>query len=149
MCVSVIVKDRGPGISAIDQDRIFRPFVKLSNSSRLNPNGVGLGLFVCRVICERLGGDICCYSEKDQGVAGATFEFRFLLDGIWRQNVSPQQQIGTRFYGGHEAVRVLSSSSLAASQRASEMDLKESLIFDDKLSRASDSCVDAIDKIDE
>ena len=72
--LSVIVQDEGPGISAEDQERIWLPFTTLEASKRLNPHGVGLGLTLCKIICENYGGDISVYSD---GYNGSTFEFRF------------------------------------------------------------------------
>ena len=43
-----------------------------------NPNGLGLGLFVSKLICERSKGDICCFSK---GLGhGAAFEFRIQVE---------------------------------------------------------------------
>ncbi|MFQ7387069.1 MAG: sensor histidine kinase [Alistipes sp.] len=46
------VTDRGPGIPAAEADRIFDRFVKLDPFSQ----GMGLGLAVCRLIADALGG---------------------------------------------------------------------------------------------
>ena len=40
----------------------------------MNPNGAGIGLFASKVICEKLGGDICFFSNGLN--KGAIFEFR-------------------------------------------------------------------------
>ena len=40
----------------------------------MNPHGVGLGLTLCKIICENFGGDIAVFSD---GTNGTTFEFRF------------------------------------------------------------------------
>lgn len=62
------------GIVAQEQDRIWLPFITLESTQRLNPHGVGLGLTLCKIICENYGGDISVYSD---GSNGTTFEFRF------------------------------------------------------------------------
>lgn len=72
--LSVIVQDEGPGIVAEDQDKIWEPFHILERSRRFNPHGVGLGLTLCKIICENFDGDIAVCSD---GEKGATFEFRF------------------------------------------------------------------------
>ena len=75
--LSVIVKDEGNGIDARDMDKLFKPFKTLENSSKINPNGVGIGLFISKLLCERSGGDISCFSD---GLGcGTTFEFRVVL----------------------------------------------------------------------
>lgn len=73
----MIVKDEGNGIDARDMDKLFKPFKTLENSSKINPNGVGIGLFISKLLCERSGGDISCFSD---GLGcGTTFEFRVVL----------------------------------------------------------------------
>ena len=54
----VIVADNGPGISEEDQQKLFKPFTKLKDTNKINPNGAGLGLNICKMICRNLGGDI-------------------------------------------------------------------------------------------
>jgi signal transduction histidine kinase len=48
--VVVAVEDRGPGVDPSLGDQIFEPFV----TSR--PNGMGMGLSICRSIVEAHGG---------------------------------------------------------------------------------------------
>jgi signal transduction histidine kinase len=64
--IAVSISDRGPGIDAADQDRIFLPGVRLDSSRP----GSGLGLAVARTIVEAHGGTIRVESAPD---AGATF----------------------------------------------------------------------------
>ena len=52
--MEVSVTDNGPGITAIDQKKLFKPFSKLSRNEELNPNGIGLGLNICKMICMNL-----------------------------------------------------------------------------------------------
>jgi len=68
--VHVTVSDRGPGIPAEDLERIFDPFV----SSR--PDGMGLGLAVCRTIVHAHGGAL--WAENDLE-SGARFHFTLPL----------------------------------------------------------------------
>lgn len=63
--LSVIVHDMGPGISHEDQRKLFQPFTTLDATRHLNPKGVGIGLYVSKLICEKLGGDIVCFSNPD------------------------------------------------------------------------------------
>ena len=75
--LSVIVKDQGPGIAKSDQGRLFKPFAQIKHrvSGFHEPkSGAGIGLYASKVICEKLGGDICCFSEGED--MGAVFEFR-------------------------------------------------------------------------
>jgi PAS domain S-box-containing protein len=68
--LEVSVRDNGPGISAVDRERIFEKFFRLSGDSR--PKGLGLGLAFCRLAVEAHGGKIWVDSEEGQG---STFIF--------------------------------------------------------------------------
>lgn len=76
--LSIVVQDSGAGISEGDVSKLFQPFVTLEDTRSINPNGLGLGLFVSKVICERSGGDISCFSN---GLGqGSSFEFRIQVE---------------------------------------------------------------------
>jgi signal transduction histidine kinase len=51
--VAVLVADAGPGIPRAQRERVFERFVKLGGS-----RGVGLGLYVSRLLVEAMGGRI-------------------------------------------------------------------------------------------
>lgn len=51
----VSVKDRGPGIPAAEQARLFEPYARGDHSAQ---RGVGLGLAVCRAIAQAHGGQL-------------------------------------------------------------------------------------------
>lgn len=54
------VKDTGKGISASILPNIFNQF--FTNT----PHGAGIGLTFCKMVMERFGGDIICYSKKGE-----------------------------------------------------------------------------------
>ncbi len=51
------VIDDGPGIPASDRDRIFEPFVRVSQDIS-NAAGTGIGLSICRKLAQEHGGDV-------------------------------------------------------------------------------------------
>ena len=70
--VSVAVSDTGPGISAEERERIFRPFWSRDGG------GTGLGLAIARELAVALGGRIELRSEPG---LGARFELVLPADG--------------------------------------------------------------------
>lgn len=74
--VEIYVKDNGYGISKNDKNKLFKLFGKLKQSGGLNKQGIGLGLNICKQICELFDGDIDVDSEL--GV-GSKFFFKFML----------------------------------------------------------------------
>jgi len=64
LILKISVTDNGPGISELDQQKLFKPFSKLGAYADLNPNGLGLGLSICKLICNCMGGDIVVESEN-------------------------------------------------------------------------------------
>jgi K+-sensing histidine kinase KdpD len=65
--ISVRIRDRGPGVSETDRERIFEPFERGSASDR----GSGLGLAIARGFAEANGGRVVV--EPPVGHAGSTF----------------------------------------------------------------------------
>ncbi|PAA05152.1 transporter substrate-binding domain-containing protein [Pseudomonas fragi] len=61
------VKDTGIGISERDQARLFEPFAQAQNSGQLALNGAGLGLVICRSLCEMMGGTLVLSSQESAG----------------------------------------------------------------------------------
>ena len=59
----VSVEDTGTGMTEADTKKLFKDFSTLKSNSHLNPNGVGLGLSICRKICHKLNGDISVRSK--------------------------------------------------------------------------------------
>jgi len=60
------VTDSGPGVDEADMARIFDPFYTTK------PDGVGMGLQICRTIVESLGGNL---RARNVAQGGAMFEF--------------------------------------------------------------------------
>lgn len=54
-------------MSDTDLKKLFNDFCTLKSNAHLNPNGVGLGLSICKKICNNLGGDITVISTLGKG----------------------------------------------------------------------------------
>jgi signal transduction histidine kinase len=52
------IVDDGPGIAAVDRDRVFDRFVRLDDSRSRSEGGSGLGLAIARQITREHGGDV-------------------------------------------------------------------------------------------
>ena len=63
--IIVTVEDSGPGINPGELDSIFDPFITTK------PDGMGLGLAICRLIIERHDGKLSAFSD---GKNGARFQ---------------------------------------------------------------------------
>jgi PAS domain S-box-containing protein len=68
--ISVLVQDTGPGIAPGDANRIFDAFYTTK------PNGMGMGLSICKSIVEAHGGRLSVSSQAPHGAI-----FRFVLPG--------------------------------------------------------------------
>lgn len=66
------IQDSGIGIPKEAQGRLFEKFYRAENVLTIETEGTGLGLYLVRLIMERLGGRIWCESEEGKG---ATFLF--------------------------------------------------------------------------
>jgi signal transduction histidine kinase len=65
--VRITVRDRGPGIAVAEQARIFDRFVR--GAAAEGKGGLGIGLYLCRMIIERHGGTIGVDSTVGAGAA--------------------------------------------------------------------------------
>lgn len=61
--VRATVKDNGVGLGDTDRERIFNPFFTTK------PNGMGLGLSICRTIIGAHGGHLALTENSDHGVS--------------------------------------------------------------------------------
>lgn len=72
--VLVSVADRGPGVDAEKQERIFEAFVRLPGAES-RAEGLGLGLPVCKRLLESQGGDIWVAARPG---GGSVFTFSLI-----------------------------------------------------------------------
>lgn len=74
--VVISVRDRGRGIQAADQVRLFEKFVRLADAEKSGQLGSGLGLYLCKKLTEAMKGYIWLESSGRDG-EGSTFLIAF------------------------------------------------------------------------
>ena len=83
--VRVSVVDTGIGIKKKDQSRLFEMFGSIKDEKKkVNVQGVGLGLVICKLIVNKFDGEIDFISEHKKG---STFFFTFEIDQPDRQQI--------------------------------------------------------------
>jgi two-component system sensor histidine kinase KdpD len=86
--VVVEVADRGPGVPAGEEERVFEKFFRLPGSA--GAGGVGLGLTICRGIVTAHGGRM---SVENRPGGGAAFRFSIPLGGGPPQAVAAEGEV--------------------------------------------------------
>jgi signal transduction histidine kinase len=74
--VEITVRDYGLGIPLNQQDLVFERFVRLERELKSKAKGNGLGLYLCRMLTQALGGKIWVESA---GIPGEGSTFHVLL----------------------------------------------------------------------
>jgi two-component system sensor histidine kinase ChiS len=70
LCIGV--SDTGSGIEPEKMERVFERLYQASNDQQAMQKGLGIGLFVCKELVTRQGGQIWVKSELQKG---STFSF--------------------------------------------------------------------------
>lgn len=84
--VQVTVSDSGCGIDESDQEAIFSPFVQVSEGDARCEQGVGLGLYIVRLISDAMGATI----EVGRSTwGGASFQWCFTAPAVIGDAASP------------------------------------------------------------
>ena len=75
----IYVQDDGEGIKLEDKSKLFKLFGKLESEEGVNNQGIGLGLNICKQICELYEGMIDVDCERE---IGSKFFFKFKVSSI-------------------------------------------------------------------
>jgi signal transduction histidine kinase len=67
------VKDRGVGLSAVEQKKIFRQFYRVEQKLSRSQDGLGLGLSIVKRLVDAMGGRIEVESERGRGSTFTVF----------------------------------------------------------------------------
>ena len=77
------MSDTGVGIKEEDQKKLFKLYGFLPCTQDINAKGVGLGLFICKKIANKLGGEMSVQSEHNKG---SIFTYTIPLESMPSQN---------------------------------------------------------------
>lgn len=72
LMLKISVSDQGIGLTAAEQNDLFKPFSQTDASNSREQGGTGLGLAICKGLVERMHGEIGVESKPDEG---STFWF--------------------------------------------------------------------------
>lgn len=75
--IRIVVQDRGIGVKPPDMPAIFLPFARGDKADQYDPDGIGVGLTLSRLVIRELGGDIVWRSRSDN--TGSEFEIKLPL----------------------------------------------------------------------
>ncbi|WP_421737858.1 ATP-binding protein [Caulobacter sp.] len=110
--VRISVADSGPGFAAHDHDKLFGRFVQLDASTTRRHGGAGLGLAICRELCDLMGGTISVDSQVGQG---ATFIIDLPLVQVTPSLEAPSHG-GAEVPAARSALRVLAAEDNRTNQ---------------------------------
>ena len=65
--VEFMIKDDGIGIPTDQQDQVFGKYFRGENATKSGVEGTGMGLFICKSIVEKHGGNIWFESKEGEG----------------------------------------------------------------------------------
>ncbi len=66
--LTLVIRDRGPGIAAAELERVFEPFYRLEHSRSRDTGGTGLGLSIARNIARAHGGELTLRNHPNGGL---------------------------------------------------------------------------------
>lgn len=67
LTIRLSVRDQGIGISEEDQSKLFEAFIQAEDSTSRRYGGTGLGLLICKMLTELMGGKIGVNSKMGEG----------------------------------------------------------------------------------
>ncbi|MDA0244978.1 MAG: HAMP domain-containing sensor histidine kinase [Chloroflexi bacterium] len=65
--VQFVVQDTGIGMTAVQAQQIFEAFTQVDLSATRHYEGMGIGLYICRQLCQLMGGEINVQTEPGRG----------------------------------------------------------------------------------
>ena len=91
--LKIIVKDTGSGMDQAALGKLFGKFSQVSNDVHKRQIGTGLGLYITKEICKKMGGDVRAYSKPN---SGSTFIICIPTVSVVNSGSSPLERTQTR-----------------------------------------------------
>jgi PAS domain S-box-containing protein len=85
--IMVEVQDSGRGLTQEEMDKLFKPFSQVHDRTKMKEKGTGLGLYICKGLIEKHGGQIGVDSEGHG--TGSTFFFTLPIRGVEQPPAPP------------------------------------------------------------
>ena len=95
--IEIVVRDNGCGISEANQQKLFRLFGYLDDTSEMNSQGVGLGLYITKMIVQAFDGTVDVKSKVGEGT---DFSLTFKLSDQVNAGQGVQRELNPRSYWG-------------------------------------------------
>ncbi|SIS44262.1 ATP-binding protein [Neptunomonas antarctica] len=91
------ISDTGVGIAPHESERIFKPFERIRKPGSPQTSGTGLGLTICKLLSEIMGGDIALQSVPE---VGSTFKLSLMLPTVAKPLIRPEPIKRIESYAG-------------------------------------------------
>jgi signal transduction histidine kinase/ActR/RegA family two-component response regulator len=125
----IAVRDTGIGMSDEERKQVFLPFAQANDSIVEEFGGSGLGMSITKGIINRMGGQIMCRSDKDQGT---TFTLSLPLEQVEDEVIPTSGSLITSLLEGqeistssHSELRVLAADDNQTNRMVVEQLLKD------------------------
>ena len=110
-CVTIAVRDYGPGISDEDKQQLFQPFMQVRPGELQKGRGSGLGLSICKHLIHLHEGSIDCMTILRSDISnilsgGSEFSFTIPVDC---NNIADEEDDGSPIHPSKEMIGIMSA----------------------------------------